>query len=406
MTQENGLLNFSANEGLLPREEMLETKHEKTRITIGIPKEDKEIERRVPLVPEAVNMLVENNHKVIIERGAGLSARFDDLAYADAGATLVSEKEVVYTADTILKIAPPEPYEIDLLDKHKTIFSTILLQNSSREYFEALMSKKINAVAYDYIQDKTGRFPVVQSMSEIVGTTAVFVAAEYLSDPNFGKGMLLGGFPGIKPAEVVIIGAGTVAEYAVRTALGMGASVKIFDNSIYKLRDIQIHLGTRLFTSVLQPQVLEKALTEADVVISAKYSVTGEPACLISEETVKKMKEGSVIVDVSIDRGGCFETSYPTTHIKPVFIKHGVTHYCVPNMASRVPHTASYSLSNILSSILLEIGEAGGIERYLKSNFNFGKGVYIFNGRLTNRNIGEYFSLPSRDLELILAAFH
>jgi alanine dehydrogenase len=406
MTQQNGLLNFSAKEGLLPREEMLETKHEKTPITIGIPKENKDIERRVPLVPDAVNLLVENNHKVIIERGAGLQARFDDMAYADAGATLVSDKEQVYSADIILKIAPPEPAEIDLLSKHKTIFSTISLQNSSREYFKALMDKRVNAVAYDFIQDKTERFPVVQSMSEIVGTTAVFVAAEYLSDPNFGKGMLLGGFPGIKPAEVIIIGSGTVAEYAARTAIGMGASVKIFDNSIYKLRNIQINLGTRLFTSVLQPQVLEKALIDADVVISAKYSVTGDTACIIPEDTVKKMKEGSVIVDVSIDQGGCFETSYPTTHVKPVFVKHGVTHYCVPNMASRVPHTASYSLSNILSSVLLDMGEAGGLERYLKLNFPFSKGVYIFNGKLTNRNIGEHFSLPSRDLELILAAFH
>ncbi len=406
MTPQNGLLNFSAKEGLLPQEEMLETRYEKTPITIGIPKEKKEIERRVPLVPEAVNMLVENNHKVIIESGAGIPARFDDMAYADAGAVIVSDKEEVYNAGTILKIAPPEPDEIELLGKHKTVFSTLTLQNCSREYFKTLMDKKVHAIAYDYIQDKTGRYPVVQSMSEIVGTTAVFVAAEYLSDPNFGKGMLLGGFPGIKPAEVVIIGAGTVAEYAARTAIGMGATVKIFDNSIYKLRNIQINLGTRLFTSVLQPQILEKALRDADVVISAKYSATGQVACLIPENMVKSMKEGSVIVDISIDQGGCFETSYPTTHIKPVFVKHGVTHYCVPNMASRVPHTASFSLSNILSSLLLDIGEAGGIERYLKTNFAFSKGVYIFNGMLTNRNIGEHFSLPSRDLELILAAFH
>ena len=406
MTNQSSLLSFSTKERLAPQEEMLEHIHSKTRMTIGVPKENSENERRVPIVPEAVHLLVENNHRILFEQGAGMSARFDDQAYADAGAVIVSTKEEVYQADTIVKVAAPEPEEIALLDKSKKLFSTVMLQNRNRDYFKTLMDKKVLTVAYEFIQDKKGRFPIVQSMSEIVGTTAVFVAAEYLSDPHFGKGMMLGGFPGVKPAEVVVIGAGTVAEYASRTALGMGALVKVFDNSVYKLRDLQVQLGTRLYTSILQPKILQKALKDADVVIAAKYSTTGQPACLISEEMVKTMKTGSVIVDVSIDQGGCFETSYPTSHLKPVFVKHGITHYCVPNLASRVPHTASYGLSNILTSLLLSIGDAGGMEHYLKNDFGFRKGVYIFNGLLTNRTISEQFALPSRDLELILAAFH
>ncbi len=406
MTDQSKRLGFQSDEHYLTKEELLEKKHQKNTIRIGIPKEDKENERRVPLVPEAVHLLVENGIEVIMQEGAGKEARFGDKDFADAGALLVTDKEEVFKARTIMKITPPTPDEINLLQKGATVFSTVMLQSRTREYFKALMEKRVKAIAYEYIKDKSGRFPVLQSMSEIVGTTAVFIASEYLSDPHFGKGMMLGGFPGIKPAEVVIIGAGTVAEYAARTALGMGALVKVFDNSIYKLRDLQTKLSRRLFTSILQPKVLLKALKEADAVIAAKHSSTGKPACLVSEEMVKQMKPGSVIVDVSIDQGGCFETSKPTNHLKPVYIEHDVIHYAVPNIASRVPHTASYSLSNILTSLLLEINEAGGIEQYLKTDYAFCNGVYIFNGILTNRQIGEQLSLPFRELELILAAFH
>ncbi len=406
MTDQSKRLGFQSDEHYLTQEEMLDIKHHKNTMRIGIPKERTENERRIPLVPEAVHLLTDNNIEVIIEEGAGKEARFDDKDFADAGAVIVSGKEEVFKAQTIMKITPPDDEEIELLQKGAAIFSTVMLQSRKREYFKTLMDKRVKAIAYEYIKDKSGRFPVLQSMSEIVGTTAVFIASEYLSDPHFGKGMMLGGFPGIKPAEVVIIGAGTVAEYAARTALGMGALVKVFDNSIYKLRDLQTKVNRRLFTSILQPKVLLKALKEADAVIAAKHSSTGRPACIISEEMVKQMKPGSVIVDISIDQGGCFETSKPTNHLKPVFVEHDVIHYAVPNVASRVPHTASYSLSNILTSLLLEINDAGGIEQYLKNDFAFCNGVYIFNGILTNRQIGEQFSLPFRQLELILAAFH
>jgi len=403
--ESKSFLRFSQKEQLLPQEERLATMPEKHKLSIGIPKEISENENRVALVPEAVNLLVENGHHLIVEENAGAAAHFTDEQYAEAGAKIVSSADEAFMADLIVKIAPPTRDEIEKIDKQKTLFSSVNLPDSDKALFQHLMAKKVTSVAYEYIQDKSGTFPVIKSMSEIIGNMAVFVAAEYLSDPNYGKGVMLGGFPGIKPTEVVIIGAGTVAEYAARTALGMGASVRVFDNSIYKLRDIQKNLNTRVFTSILQPKVLLRALKEADVVIAAKHSASGVAPCFISEDMVKQMKQGAVIVDISIDQGGCFETSRVTSHSDPVFQQYGVTHYCVPNIASRVPRTASFSLSNFLTPMLLNISEAGGVEKMLKQDLAFCQGVYIFKGILTNKHIGELFDLPSQNLELLMAAF-
>ncbi len=399
-----GFLKFSEEGQLLPQEEMLETIIPKKSLSIGIPKEIILNESRISLVPDGVNLLVENGHTVFVERDAGEKANFSNEEFAESGAFIVNSKEEVFKSDVVIKIAPPTLEELDLLEKNKTLFSSIYLPQQKKEYFQKLLQKRTLALAYEYIQDRTGTFPVVHSMSEIVGNTAILIAAEYLSHPKLGRGIMLGGFPGIKPAEVVIIGAGTVAEYATRTALGMGASIKIFDNSIYKLRAIQNKLGSRLYTTVLQPRELEEALINANVVIAAKHSSTGRPSCFISEEMVQKMKPGTVIVDVSIDQGGCFETSRPTTHKNPVYIEHGIIHYCVPNIASRVPHTASWSLSNFLTPLLLNIGEVGGVTNYLKRDEAFGKGVYTFNGTLTNEQIGEKFNLRYHDFRLLLAA--
>ena len=399
-----GFLKFSDARQLLPQEEMLETVTPQKKFTIGIPKEGILNESRVSLVPDGVNLLIENGHTVLVERGAGEKAKFSDEEFAEAGALIVDSKEEVFKSDVVIKIAPPTLEELDLLEKNKTLFSSVYIPQQKREYFEKLLQKRTLALAYEFIQDRTGTFPVVHSMSEIVGSTAILIAAEYLSHSKFGRGIMLGGFPGIKPAEVVIIGAGTVAEYATRTALGMGASIKIFDNSIYKLRAIQNKLGTRLYTTVLQPKELEEALMNANVVIAAKHSSTGQASCFISEEMVRKMKPGTVIVDVSIDQGGCFETSRPTTHENPVYIEHDVVHYCVPNIASRVPHTASWSLSNFLTPLLLNFGEVGGVTNYLKRDEAFSKGVYAFNGTITNKQIGEKFNMRYHDFRLLLAA--
>lgn len=399
-------IKFSHKETLLPQEELLETAPKKNQLVIGIPKELSHNERRVALVPDAVNLLVENGHRVLVERGAGKDAHFDNEKYAEAGAEINENAEGVFKADVVIKIAPPTDEEIDMLERNATLMSSVFLPTRDKSYFQKLMAKRVKAIAYEYVQDKTGAFPVIKSMSEIIGNTAVLIASEYMSNPLYGKGEMLGGFPGIKPTEMIIIGAGTVAEYAARTAIGLGAHVIIFDDSVYKLRTIQNNLGQRVFTSTLQPKLLLKAMKEADVIISAKHSSGRVAPCFISEDMVKQMKSGSVIIDVSIDQGGCFETSHITSHKSPVYQVHGVTHYCVPNIASRVPHTASYSLSNLLTPLLLNISELGGVEQLLKRDMAFCKGVYIYNGKLTNKFMSDLFGLPFQDLELLMAAFH
>ncbi len=400
-----GYLSFSGKEKLMPQEEMLETIPKKNKFTIGVPRELSSNENRVALVPDAVHLLVENGHRVLIERQAGVSAHFSDSKYAEEGGEIVENAEDIFESDIIAKIAPPTDEEIEKLGRRKVLLSSISLPSRDRKYFQKLMAKKVKALAYEYIQDKTGAFPVIRSMSEIIGNTAVLIAAEYMSNPQFGKGEMFGGFPGIKPTELVIIGAGTVAEYAARAAIGLGAYVKIFDDSMYKLRSIQNNLGSRIFTSTLQPKLLLKAMKEADVIISAKHSPGSMAPCLITEEMVMSMKAGSVIVDVSIDQGGCFETSRITTHQNPVYQVHGVTHYCVPNIASRVPHTASYSLSNFLAPLILNMSDLGGIEQQLKRDPAFGKGVYIYNGILTNKFMADQHNLSFQDLDLLMAAF-
>jgi len=398
-------LRFSQKEQILPQEEMLETAVKKDKLIIGIPKELSQNENRIALAPEAVHLLAENGHRILFEEYAGASAHFNNEQYAEAGAEIVSTPDEVYKADIIVKIGPLTVDEIDKLENNKVVFSSVFLPDRDKAYFERLMAKKVKAISYEFIQDKTGGFPVIKSMSEIIGNTAVMIAAEYLSHDSYGRGVMLGGFPGIKPTEVIIIGAGTVAEFAARTALGMGALVKVFDNSIYKLRSIQNKLGNRIFTSIVQPKVLLKALKDADVVISAMHSAAGVAPCFVSEDMVRQMHPGSVIVDVSIDQGGCFETSKVTSHQQPVFQVHGITHYCVPNIASRVPHTASYSLSNFLTPVILNISESGGIDRLMKIDHAFSKGVYIYNGVMTNKHISDLFNIPFRDLDLLMAAF-
>ena len=407
MTEEGKTyLKLSEKGVLLPREETLERRPQQKKFVIGIPLEKDENERRIPLVPNAVDLLVKNGHKVVIEENAGSSAHFSNELYADAGAIITPSAGEVWRSDIIMKIAAPDEEEMAFIYKNQVVFSALMPQSRNKAFFKKMMEKKPVAVAYELIKDKTGAFPLVRSMSEIIGNTSIMIAAEYLSSPKYGKGVMLGGFPGIRPSEVVIIGSGTVAEYAARTAYGMGALVRIFDDSVYKMRDLQDKLEFRVATSVLQPLLLLKALKEADVVIAAKHSPTGQSACFIPADMVKQMKPGAVIVDVSIDQGGCFETSRPTSHQHPVFQEYGITHYCVPNVASRVPHTASYSLSNYLTGMLLRMGEAGDIHHYILRDKPFSQGVYVYNGALTNKNIADTFSLPFRDLDLLTSVLY
>lgn len=403
MVKDPELLKQLLKEGnILPMEEMLEISKKKGKLIIGIPKETSFQERRVALVPEAVSLLVANGHDVRIETGAGASSNFTDQEYSEAGAEICQSPKQIFECHIILKVAPPSEEEVDYMPGGQTLISALQLSVQPKIILQKLIQKKITAIAWDYIRDDDGVFPVVRTMGEIAGTTSVIIAGELLSSFNSGKGIMLGGIAGVQPTEVVVLGAGTVGEFATRAALGLGASVKVFDNSLSRLRRLQNDLGTRMYTSVLQPKVLAKSIRRADVVIGAIRSPLGRTPCVVSEEMVQNMKEGSVLVDVSIDQGGCFETSRVTNHNSPTFVKHGVTHYCVPNIASRVPRTASFALSNIFSPILLSMGDSGGCLDLIRNDFGFRGGVYIYRGILTSEVLGKVFDLKYKDLDLLM----
>jgi alanine dehydrogenase len=404
LTSKEAIKALAREAAMLPQEEMLEVSRKKSSLFIGIPRETTFQEHRVALVPEAVNLLVSNGARVIVESNAGRASRFGDRDYSEAGAEIAMDRAEVFKADIILKVAPPTDEEIAMMQHRQTLFSALQLSVQPKDTLKKLMSKKVSAIAWDFIKDETGIYPIVKAMGEIAGNTSMLIAAEYLSNINDGNGLMLGGISGVAPSEVVIIGAGTAGEFAARAALGLGASVKIFDPTIYRLRRLQNDLGTRLFTSVLQPKELEKALINADVVVGALRGRDGRTPCVVTEDMVRKMKNGSVIIDISIDQGGCFETSSVTTHTNPVFKAHGVVHYCVPNIASRVSRTASKALSNIFAPLLLAIAEEGGVANLIKCDEGFRHGVYIYNGTLTNDILGQAFNLPYKDIDLLFAA--
>jgi len=402
----SAFLKYSSTETLMPQPETLELSKQKSKLIIGIPKEVTFQENRIALVPEAVGLLVQKGHRILIESEAGKIAHFPDIEFSEMGGEIVSTAEEVYQADIILKVAPPTSEEISLLKTHQTIISSVQLSSFKEDAFRQMMAKKITAISFENIKDKTGQHPVIRAMSEIAGNTSIILAAEYLSNLEYGKGIMLGGFSGITPTEVVIIGAGTVGEFAARAAMGMGALVKIFDDSIYKLRRLQASFNNRIFTSILHPQILLQSLKNADVVIGALRVSDGKTSVVVTEEMVKSMKKGSVLIDVSIDQGGCFETSHLTNHSNPIFEKFGVTHYCVPNIASKVPHTASFAFSNFFAPTLLRTGEEGGIENLFRTDYGLRQGVYLYNGILTNKYMGDYFHIPSQDIDLLMAAMH
>ncbi|HTB31981.1 MAG TPA: alanine dehydrogenase [Bacteroidia bacterium] len=387
---------------LATQEEMLEVAHKKGSLTIGIPKEISYQENRIALVPDDAALLVVHGHKVVVETNAGKNAHFEDTDFSEAGCQIAYGAGEVYKSDVILKVTPPLITEIEMMHPGQTLISALQLSVQPKDFLKYLMEKKINAIAFDSLRDEAGIFPVIRSMSEIVGGTSISIAEEYLSNVHNGPGLIMGGVSGIAPTEVVILGAGTVGEFAARAALGRGAIVKVFDNSIYRLRRLQVMLGTRVFTSTIRPRVLARHLKGADVVIGAIRAEAGITPMVVTEQMVSDMKVGSVIVDVSIDQGGCFETSHVTNHGEPVFRKHGVTHYCVPNIASRVSRTASIAFSNIFTPILQKAGDVGGFESLIKKDKYLRNGVYIYRGILTSKYLGETYNIPYNDIELLI----
>jgi len=389
--------------GLTPQTKAVMTKEQKGSLFIGIPRETTFQEKRVALTPDSVELLVNRGHQIRVESNAGAASKFTDREYSEAGAEIVFDKKQVYEANIVLKVAPPAEDEIDLLKFGQIIFSPVHLPTLNKEYIQKLMSKKVTSIAYEYLQDESGAYPIVRTVSEIVGSTAVLIAAEYLSNANKGQGVIFGGVLGIPPTRVVVLGAGTVGEYVTRAAFGLGANVKVFDNNIYKLSRLQNNVGQRVFTSVTNPTTLADELSRADVAVGAMHSKTGRTPVIVTEAMVANMKPGAVIVDVSIDQGGCFETSEMTTHDKPTFVKHDVVHYCVPNISSRVSKTASYALSNILTPVLLKVQEHGGFEKFLVNSAGTRNGVYLYKGSMCNQNMGRAFDLKYTNLDLIMS---
>ncbi|MEO6520158.1 MAG: alanine dehydrogenase [Mucilaginibacter sp.] len=400
----SGFSDIAKQAMMQPQESMLEVKNKKNKLYIGIPREVSFQENRIALTPLSVALLIHNGHEVILESNAGKAANFLDKDYSEQGARIVYDTKSVYEADIIIKIAPPTMVEIEMMKPHQTLLSTLQLSTLKPEYIQALQQKKITALCFEDLLDEGGTLTVVRAMSEIVGATSILIAAEYLSNVFEGKGLMLGGITGVPPTEIVILGAGTVGEYAARTAISLGAQVKVFDPSIYKLRRLQNNIGTRIFTSVVQPIVLEKAITTCDVAIGAMRAESGRSPCIVTEATVSRMKPNSVVIDVSIDQGGCFETSEVTNHTNPVFRKYDVIHYCVPNIASRVARTATYALTNIFAPILLDIGEQGGLKNVIWQKTGVRNAVYIYQGHLTNKHIGDRFNMPCKDLDLLIVS--
>lgn len=385
-------------------EETLDIKPKGESLFIGIPKETSFNENRIALTPEAVGVLVANGHQVVVESKAGQGASYTDKDYSEAGAKIAHSKKEVFECDILVKSAPVSENEVALLKYNQYIISPIHLAVMKREILQKMMEKKITALSFENLKDDSGHNPIVRSMSEIAGSAIMLIAGQYLSNANNGKGVLVGGISGIPPTKVIIIGAGIVGEYAARTALAMGASVKVFDNSIYRLKRLQNNIGVRMWTSVIEPKILAKQLKSCDVAVGALSGDGGRTPVVVSEEMVSQMRPGTVIVDVSIDRGGCFETSDVTTHEQPVFRKYDVIHYCVPNIPSGFARTASQAISNVLMPLMLETGEDGGIDNVVWYKINIRSGIYLFKGSLTNFYLSERFDLKYTDLNLLIAS--
>ncbi|MBS1621727.1 MAG: alanine dehydrogenase [Bacteroidetes bacterium] len=385
-------------------EEKLDIKPGGATMHIGIPRETAFQENRIALTPDAVSVLVSNGHQVAIEHNAGEASHFRDKDYNDAGARIVYDREEIFKAPVLVKSAPVIDEDIPLLQQNQILISPIHLSILKADLLEKMMDKRITAISFENLKDDSGSYPIVRSMSEIAGSSVMLIAAQYLSSANHGKGVLLGGISGIAPTKVIILGAGIVGEYTARAALALGASVKVFDNSVYRLKRLQNNIGQRLWTSVIEPRMLAKQLKTCEVAVGALGSETGRTPMVVTEEMVSNMRPGSVIIDVSIDRGGCFETSEITSHEHPIFLKYGVIHYCVPNIPSGFARTASQAISNVLMPLLLEAGDAGGFENLLWHNIHLRSGIYLYKGSLTNFYMSERFNLKYTDLNLLIAS--
>lgn len=391
---------FSAAQ-LIPKEEVLEIQKSSSQLFIGIPKEIYYQEKRICLTPDAVSGLTALGHQILIESDAGSGAGYTDTLYSEAGATITNDTKKVFACPLVLKVEPPTLEEIELMQPNTVLVSAIQLKTRQKSYFEALAKKKITALAFEFLQNEDGEYPATNAQSEIAGTASVLIAAELMVNNKNGNGLMFGNISGVPPVDVVIIGAGTVGEFAARSALGLGANIKVFDNNITRLRKLQANLGRVFYTSTIQSKNLLKALKRCDVVIGALRGDNRAPV-VVTKTMVENMKNGAVIIDVSIDMGGCIETSEMTTHDQPVMVKNGVLHYGVPNIPARYPKTSSISISNIFTPYLLEIAEHGGAENTIRFNNGLKNGLYFYRGILTSKQVSDWFNMPYSDINLLI----
>ncbi|MDQ0780716.1 alanine dehydrogenase [Chryseobacterium sp. W4I1] len=384
-------------EELMPKEEKLEVIKKGKQFSIGIPKETCLNERRTCITPDAVQVLVEHGHELIIESGAGEGSFFTDLQYSESGAKITNDPKEAFGQDLILKINPPTEDEIDYMKPNTYLVSALQINLRDKAYFLKLAERKINAIAFEFIVDEYKQLALVRLVGEIAGTVSVLYASELLALSN---GLMLGGITGVRPAEVVILGAGIVGEFATKAAIGLGASVRVFDNSLSKLRRLHTLVDSRVPTSIIDPKELSKALRRADVVIGALPRLNMTP--IVTEEMVVKMKKGSVIIDITIDNGKVIETSELTTMEDPYIIKHGVIHCGLPNLTSRMPRTTTKAISNFFLSYILNYDEEGGFENMLIRKNEMKQSLYMYKGRHTKKVICDRFGLTYHDINLLI----
>ncbi len=382
---------------LLPKEEKLEVFKKGKKFTIGLPKESSLNERRTCLTPDAVQVLTDHGHEIIVEQGAGAGSFFSDHHYAEAGARITKDPKEAFAQELIMKINPPTLEEIDYLKTGTHLISALQINLRDKDYFLRLAEQKINAIAFEFIMDDYHQLALVRLIGEIAGTASILYASELLALSN---GLMLGGITGVRPTEVVVIGAGIVGEFATKAAIGLGASVKVFDNSLSKLRRLHTLVDGRVPTSIIDPKELTKVLRRADVVIGALPCVNQIP--VITEAMVLKMKKGSVLIDITIDHGKVSETSELTTMEDPFFIRHDVIHCGLPNLTSRIPRTTTKAISNFFLSYILNYDQEGGFDNMLMHQNQMKESLYMYKGRHTNKVVCERFDLTYHDINLLI----
>ncbi|HQX23325.1 MAG TPA: alanine dehydrogenase [Nitrospira sp.] len=359
---------------------------------IGVPKEIKDYEYRVSLTPDGARVLLQAGHRVVVEPSAGQGSGFSDDAYRQAGVQVAGSKaEVFQQADLIVKVKEPQLSECALFRPGQVLFTYLHLA-SLPDLTKALVAADITAIAYETVEARDHSLPMLRPMSEIAGRLAVQIGAHYLGTVQGGRGLLLAGVPGVPPAHVVVLGAGVVGTSAVRIAVGMGARVTVINLDLDRLRFLDDLYGGRIATCAATESAIERAVVDADLVIGAVLVPGARAPKVVSRALVKKMKPGSVIVDVAVDQGGCCETTRPTTHSDPVYVVDGVLHYCVTNMPGIVPHTSTLALTNTTLPYIVRLASEG-VEKAIRSDPGLAKGVNVMNGRITCQGVADAHGL-------------